>query len=758
MSENSQNNNGGMLDQIISTPTKNEAVIEKKEVVSQTSSISQQKPKKPTKKPMSPGDFLKFVGAVFAVALIVFASFLAYIVFNPSDAKQFLLMFGINPIHIQALLYNLVNASFGLITLVNSIIWIIFLFKAILTKKEFKKKKTIFVILSLFLGILLFSIITLRVFLIRQIGIADYENPDGGVIIYDNSKLISVKFKNTVDVAKMIGSDFDNVIGPVTLRFDLKADVKHYSQQYKIISYEIDFNGDGKSDKTGSNPEDDQGIMYTYDQVGSFVPKGKYIGKDKITGDTKELEIKLPSINMIGIVDIKQTPSEGGTRITLDASKIQNLGVIKWFSEEDIKGDTPTFIGPKYIKTIKEEQMVCMLIENSKKQINSCDKVFIVGSKSFDGDITINKDLGNPKKITFKIQATNENIQIEPDSYSWVLDSTFRGDTDIFEHKFDSYGPDHKITVTFKDINGKEYTLEKKFDLLSPLALIGEKFSVKGLDSSGTDILNLTFDKDKKFYNVTNFSVPQEINFDASNVKTTDNDYSLSGVVWDFDGDNKFEMVGTNVKFSFVEDKKYEITVRYTFISKLKNDTQDVDEKIVIDAKQKDISIKLNVNMESEQVPAVVRFDASASQARKGKIVRYIYDFGDGKGKAEGGATQDYQYSFAGNYKVKLTVITDDGTEESMIREVVITDSQKKVVINSSISSSSVGKYVDFDAVGTTGQINSYFWDFGDENTSTDPVSTHSFNKPGEYLVKLTVTYADGTIKTGSKTITIRAE
>lgn len=106
-------------------------------------------PPKKKKEPMRPIDFLKIVGALFVVSLIFFGSFFAYIVFNPEEAKLFI-QFGINRADIQSLLALLVNSTFGTITFSLSIVWIIYLFKMILTKKEYKRKKTVATILAVF--------------------------------------------------------------------------------------------------------------------------------------------------------------------------------------------------------------------------------------------------------------------------------------------------------------------------------------------------------------------------------------------------------------------------------------------------------------------------------------------------------------------------------------------------------------------------------------------------------------------------------
>ena len=50
-------------------------------------------------------------------------------------------------------------------------------------------------------------------------------------------------------------------------------------------------------------------------------------------------------------------------------------------------------------------------------------------------------------------------------------------------------------------------------------------------------------------------------------------------------------------------------------------------------------------------------------------------------------------------------------------------------LFNTSVYSGMIGKPIDFDTKGTTGQIESYEWDFGDGNTSTDAMPTHVYEK-----------------------------
>ncbi len=203
---------------------------------------------------------MKILGALFLVSLIFFGSFLAYIVFNPGQAR-FFIRFGINPSQVASLLSNLVNGIFGSITFILSVTWVIFLFRAIITKKEYKRKKTISAIIAAFLGILLFSHIGFWAFLFKKIGASDFVNPNGGVVAYDNDRYLSDRFKDSADIV-----DFNNMIGPITIRYDLASDVKFASKNIEIQDFEIDFDGDGLPDKKGSDPSGDKSLIYTYDR------------------------------------------------------------------------------------------------------------------------------------------------------------------------------------------------------------------------------------------------------------------------------------------------------------------------------------------------------------------------------------------------------------------------------------------------------------------------------------------------------------
>jgi len=327
------------------------------------------------KKIISPREILNFFMASIFVSLIVFGAFLSYIVFNPEQAR-FFINFGINPRDIASLLERLVNIVFSVLTLTFSIIWIIFLFRVFLTEKKFVRRRTLAVIGAVAFGTLLFGGITTWAYLLQKINASDYENPNGGVIVYDNDLLLSTNGKKWAQ----LGS-FDNLIGPITLRFDIASNAKYNGRNIIINRFTIDFNGDGKADNAiDTNPTSAEGILYTFNQKGTFIPKITYYGTDKVTNEQSQKEIALPAINISEVISVDSVARlGGGVQMTYDANSLKEFGNIQWFLERHSGDLTATgyastnqisdvfpaeakFKDYAFSYTFKQQELLCMQI------------------------------------------------------------------------------------------------------------------------------------------------------------------------------------------------------------------------------------------------------------------------------------------------------------------------------------------------------------------------------------------------------------
>lgn len=235
------------------------------------------------KEPMNFGTFAKLIGSLLFVAIIFLGSFLAYIVLNPGQASFFVNNFGINPKDIGRLLSQLVNISFGMIFFVISIAWIVSLFRAFWTPKELGRKRLMSWLIVAVIGIFLFSILSLWAFLYKKIGTIPWDNQDGKVLIYDQDLYTHEKSKDIAEI-----TNTSNMIGPINVFFDLRtnAELVTKTKLFTIESYSINFDGancnDGTSKAEGTNPQTEQSIVCTFDQIKPYNIRGAYTGKNNL--------------------------------------------------------------------------------------------------------------------------------------------------------------------------------------------------------------------------------------------------------------------------------------------------------------------------------------------------------------------------------------------------------------------------------------------------------------------------------------------
>ncbi len=137
-------------------------------------------------------------------------------------------------------------------------------------------------------------------------------------------------------------------------------------------------------------------------------------------------------------------------------------------------------------------------------------------------------------------------------------------------------------------------------------------------------------------------------------------------------------------------------------------------------------------------------------------IPNYIYDWTMGTGVNRTGSSFKYCYSIDGTYDVGVIATSDLGCKDTIYKN-------DHIIINLSptaqfsVSNESVTDILTpyFSFVNLSKDAMTYFWSFGDSQTSTDQDTEHTYVLPGEYCVKLisTATYNTG-ISTCSDSIT----
>ena len=141
-----------------------------------------------------------------------------------------------------------------------------------------------------------------------------------------------------------------------------------------------------------------------------------------------------------------------------------------------------------------------------------------------------------------------------------------------------------------------------------------------------------------------------------------------------------------------------------------------------------------------------------------GDIDAWIWDFGDGTTSTQQNPT--HTYATEGFYLVSLTVISGDC--ESSI--------QIGITAGTNVWYGDLACRAWFLPIINPATLEVYFinlssadavqfeWDFGDGNTSTNPLAFHGYEAPGVYTVTLTTTSANGCTNTFSVTINLSGE
>ena len=137
-----------------------------------------------------------------------------------------------------------------------------------------------------------------------------------------------------------------------------------------------------------------------------------------------------------------------------------------------------------------------------------------------------------------------------------------------------------------------------------------------------------------------------------------------------------------------------------------------------------------------------VHFDGSASRDFDGVVNRFQWDFGDGA--TGGGDKPVHVYQLPGNYRVVLSIEGDQAGQCSNTDTDESAGPRRRGAgrPDRRPSSIAVGAPGTFDASassGATGQIVSWRWDFGDGTVAEGPVVEHTYEKPGAYVVRLTI-------------------
>jgi len=288
---------------------------------------------KKVSKKMSTGQIFSFLLIITVIWLIVWWSFLWFVVLNAKtvDDVRFFAGLWINLNEINAFISQLITIIFSTILLSETIFLIIFLFKFFLTKKEFKKKKIKFAILSIILLIITFSTATAWMIIDQKIiNLPNWQEMSFWEIqIYDNAKLTNENF--TKESALL--SDTKNLIWPIELKFDLtylaQAEIKNW---ITIKNFSWDFWEEDKQETVLPS------LIKTFDKIWPTDIKLTINWIDSQWKEIKKTVETMPYINITYVVNITEKKLNSWWKLaTFDAKSLEELGKIEWYFMDNLE-------------------------------------------------------------------------------------------------------------------------------------------------------------------------------------------------------------------------------------------------------------------------------------------------------------------------------------------------------------------------------------------------------------------------------------
>jgi PKD repeat protein len=196
--------------------------------------------------------------------------------------------------------------------------------------------------------------------------------------------------------------------------------------------------------------------------------------------------------------------------------------------------------------------------------------------------------------------------------------------------------------------------------------------------------------------------------------------------LWQF-GDGATS-TGQNPSHIYIRKGLY--TVRLTVTNAYGSSSETKENYIAIGLPPKaDFSGKPTVG----NTPLAVEFTDRST----GYPTSWIWNFGDGKGSAEQSPVHTYWSS--GEYTVTLTSANEYGTSDASkayFIHVIPALKSRFVADPKEGKAPLVVKFTDI----STGNPESWIWNFGDGSTSTQPNPVHTYSSPGAFHVNLTVT------------------
>jgi PKD repeat protein len=700
-----------------------------------------------------------FLWALLFICLVLGWAFIAFIVLNAKTVEdvRFFASLDINLNDINTFISQIVNLIFSILLFISTAALSWALFKFLLTKKQFKRKKITYGLLSWVLLLLTFGVWSAWMVIHGKANNLPnwQEQAYGDLKIFDNGLLISQNF----DEDQALLTQTENLIWPVSLKFDLtNFQTNQAKKGLTITKYIWDF-GDETIETFSPN------ITKVFADKGNYEISVTSIGIDVDGEQVEQVLSNIPPISISHSITVEETlTSNGGKKLSFDANDLKSLGKVEWYL---LQAKTETNPNPTYSvwtriddgyefapgKIFFEEIFVGLAIVNGATVDSKIDKVIVIspdGVSDISGEINYEQSIDEELLFTFTVDKPSTGFAngfIE--SYQWKIENkTYRKTAELWntqivpsvEHLFENYG-EQKIEVFLTDSLGKTQALQKTITIQKQVELISILVISDNEDIENEDV---RYDAKTHEYYLDGLAVPTVLKIDARYIRPKNNIYSLREVSWDVWGDGNIDATWKSYNFEVPTEWNHILVANYIFEHRRdKENTIELKEHIFIEWIKKEAILDLKMEYNSNYAPVTVKFDASKSFIKNDDIIKFIYDYGDGESEERDSINPGHKYIKAGDYTVSLTVIGKTGKAYSISKKLILLPAPQEVQISASLKRAPIGQGIDFSSADSAGQIVEYFWDFGDGNISTEANPSHRYDKTGTFIVMLRANFAN---------------
>uniref|UniRef100_UPI0011EBC447 PKD domain-containing protein n=1 Tax=Pareuzebyella sediminis TaxID=2607998 RepID=UPI0011EBC447 len=227
---------------------------------------------------------------------------------------------------------------------------------------------------------------------------------------------------------------------------------------------------------------------------------------------------------------------------------------------------------------------------------------------------------------------------------------------------------------------------------------------------------------------------PLDVTFSSAN--STD-DKAITTFQWSFQDGNTVSRA--DVDHTFTEPGTYKVVLK---VSDEEGLTATDEVTITVKEVTNEAPVATaTANISSGPAPLEVNFTGSNS-TDDNSVNTYKWDFGDGSTSSKADPT--HNFSEPGSYKVQLKVSDEAGLTDTDELTITIEEISNEAPIAKASANSTSGTApltIDFKGSNSTDDtaVSTYYWNFQDGSTSTDPDPSHTFDSSGTYEVTLSV-------------------